>query len=142
MANYQAPDIIEYIHIKDKHKKLQQSIHTWERKVGVAKVNYVLFSLSGVKMAKDYEAQYLVFHCISHQALVQLQKNKYKKLHDIIPNNGHSLFCFHQMALKTHTKAWNKQRATLTPANSAEAGARTEEHLIPVKLPYIAEHST
>eukprot|EP00064_Thunnus_orientalis_P017996 superscaffoldBa00003994_g18084 len=83
MADYQAPEIIEYMHIKDKHKKLRQSIHTWERKVGIA-----------------------------------------------------------EMALKTHTKAWNKQRATLTPANSAEAGARSGEHQIPVKLPYIAEHST
>ncbi|XP_044212729.1 coiled-coil domain-containing protein 113 [Thunnus albacares] len=83
MADYQAPEIIEYMHIKDKHKKLRQSIHTWERKVGIA-----------------------------------------------------------EMALKTHTKAWNKQRATLTPANSAEAGAQSGEHQIPVKLPYIAEHST
>ncbi|XP_053175748.1 coiled-coil domain-containing protein 113 [Scomber japonicus] len=83
MADYQAPDVIEYVHIKDKQKKLRQSIHTWERKVGIA-----------------------------------------------------------EMALKSHTKAWNKQRATLTPANSAEAGARAGEHQIPVKLPYIAEHDT
>ncbi|XP_038563135.1 coiled-coil domain-containing protein 113 isoform X2 [Micropterus salmoides] len=83
MTDYQAPDIIEYIHVKDKHKKLQQSIHTWERKVVVA-----------------------------------------------------------EMALKTHTKAWSSQRATLTPANSAEAAARSQQRQIPVKLPYIAEHST
>ncbi|XP_022610236.1 coiled-coil domain-containing protein 113 isoform X1 [Seriola dumerili] len=83
MSDYQAPDITEYMHVKDKHKKLQQSIHTWERKVGIA-----------------------------------------------------------EMALKTHTKAWSKQRATLTPANSAVAGARSGEHQIPVKLPYIAEHNT
>ncbi|XP_070764013.1 cilia- and flagella-associated protein 263 isoform X2 [Enoplosus armatus] len=82
LSDYQAPDIVEYIHVKGKHKKLQQSIHTWERKVGIA-----------------------------------------------------------EMALKTHTKAWSTQRATLTPANSAEAGARSGEHQIPVKLPYIAEHS-
>ncbi|KAM7414192.1 hypothetical protein PAMA_019149 [Pampus argenteus] len=82
MADYQAPDIIEYMHVKDKHKKLRQSIHTWERKVVIA-----------------------------------------------------------EMALKTHTKAWNKQRATLTPANSAEAGGRSGKQM-PVKLPYIAEHST
>ncbi|XP_071360930.1 cilia- and flagella-associated protein 263 [Trachinotus anak] len=83
MSDYQAPDITEYMHVKDKHKKLQQRIHTWERKVGIA-----------------------------------------------------------EMALKTHTKAWSKQRATLTPANSAVAGARSGEHQIPVKLPYIAEHDT
>ncbi|XP_044050227.1 coiled-coil domain-containing protein 113 isoform X2 [Siniperca chuatsi] len=83
MTYYQAPDITEYIHVKDKHKKLQQSIHTWERKVGIA-----------------------------------------------------------EMALKTHTKAWSTQRATLTPANSAEAGARSQQHQTPLKLPYIAEHST
>ncbi|XP_040894185.1 coiled-coil domain-containing protein 113 isoform X1 [Toxotes jaculatrix] len=83
MSDYEAPDITEYIHVKDKHKKLQQSIHTWERKVGIA-----------------------------------------------------------EMALKTHTKAWSKQRATQTPANSAAAGARSGENQIPVKLPYIAEHYT
>lgn len=38
MTDYQAPDITEYIHVKDKHKKLQQSIHTWERKVAIAEV--------------------------------------------------------------------------------------------------------
>ncbi|KAM9351960.1 cilia- and flagella-associated protein 263-like [Symphorus nematophorus] len=83
MTDYQAPDITEYMQVKDKHKKLQQSIHTWERKVGIA-----------------------------------------------------------QMALKTHAKAWNTQRATLTPANSALAGARSGGHQIPVKLPYIQKHST
>uniref|UniRef100_A0A671YJH3 Cilia- and flagella-associated protein 263 n=1 Tax=Sparus aurata TaxID=8175 RepID=A0A671YJH3_SPAAU len=39
MTDYQAPDIAEYMHVKDRHKKLQQSIHTWERKVGIAQVN-------------------------------------------------------------------------------------------------------
>ncbi|XP_018548847.1 coiled-coil domain-containing protein 113, partial [Lates calcarifer] len=82
MSDYQAPDITEYMHVKDKYKKLQQSIHTWERKVGIA-----------------------------------------------------------EMALKTHSKAWSKQRATLTPANSAAAGVRSGEDQIPVKLPYIAEHN-
>ncbi|XP_051238776.1 coiled-coil domain-containing protein 113 [Dicentrarchus labrax] len=83
MTDYQAPDIIEYMHVKDKHKKLQQSIHTLERKVGIA-----------------------------------------------------------QMALKTHAKAWSTQGPTLTPAYSAEARDRSGGHQIPVKLPYIAEHST
>ncbi|XP_033477878.1 cilia- and flagella-associated protein 263 [Epinephelus lanceolatus] len=83
MTNYQAPDIPEYMQVKEKHKQLQQSIHTWERKVGIA-----------------------------------------------------------EMALRTHTKARSTQRATLTPAHTAEAGARSGEHQIPVKLPYIAEHST
>ncbi|XP_070687588.1 cilia- and flagella-associated protein 263 [Pempheris klunzingeri] len=84
MTDYQAPGITEYMNVKDRHKKLQQSIHTWERKVGIA-----------------------------------------------------------EMALKTQTKAWSTQRATLTPANSADtgAGARSEVHQRPVKLPYIAEHS-
>lgn len=40
MADYQAPGIIEYMHVKDKQKKLQQSIHTLERKVGIAEVIY------------------------------------------------------------------------------------------------------
>ncbi|XP_026222208.1 coiled-coil domain-containing protein 113 isoform X2 [Anabas testudineus] len=78
MTDYQAPDITEYIHVKDKHRKLKQSIHTWERKVAIA-----------------------------------------------------------EMALKTHTKAWNTQRATFTPANSAAAGVRSADHQLPVKLPYI-----
>ncbi|XP_034540690.1 coiled-coil domain-containing protein 113 [Notolabrus celidotus] len=83
IADYEAPGIMEYIHLKDKHKRLQQSIHTWERKVGIS-----------------------------------------------------------EMALKVHSKAWNTQRATFTPANSAAAGAGSEQHRVPVKLPHIAEHST
>uniref|UniRef100_A0A8D3AFF4 Cilia- and flagella-associated protein 263 n=1 Tax=Scophthalmus maximus TaxID=52904 RepID=A0A8D3AFF4_SCOMX len=82
MTDYEAPDITEYIDVKEKHKKLQQSIHTWERKVGIA-----------------------------------------------------------EMALKTHTKAWIKHGATLTPANSAAARARSGENPVPVKLPYITEHN-
>ena len=39
MTDYQAPDITEYMRVKDRHKKLQQSVHTWERKVGIAQVN-------------------------------------------------------------------------------------------------------
>ncbi|KAA8590621.1 hypothetical protein FQN60_014555 [Etheostoma spectabile] len=38
MTGYQAPDITEYMHVKARHKKLQQSIHTWERKVGIAEM--------------------------------------------------------------------------------------------------------
>ncbi|XP_069019341.1 cilia- and flagella-associated protein 263 [Embiotoca jacksoni] len=80
LADYQAPDITEYMHVKDKHKKLQQSVQTWERKVGIA-----------------------------------------------------------EMALKTRTKAWSKQRATLTPANTAEVGIGSGK--FPVKLPLIEEHN-
>uniref|UniRef100_A0A673A6F6 Cilia- and flagella-associated protein 263 n=1 Tax=Sphaeramia orbicularis TaxID=375764 RepID=A0A673A6F6_9TELE len=80
MTDYQAPSVTEYMYVKDKHKKLKHSVHTWERKVGIA-----------------------------------------------------------EMALKTHSKAWNNQRSTLTPMNSAEAGTRFRGHQISVKLPYIAE---
>lgn len=59
-----------------------------------------------------------------------------------IQNIELSLFFFHQMALKTYTKAWNTQKATVSPSYSAEAGARSGGHQIPVKLPYIAEHTT
>ncbi|XP_034734313.1 coiled-coil domain-containing protein 113 isoform X1 [Etheostoma cragini] len=83
MTGYQAPDVTEYMHVKARHKKLQHSIHTWERKVGIA-----------------------------------------------------------EMALKTHAKAWSAQRATLTPAYRSEAGARSGESQIPVRLPHIAEHRT
>lgn len=46
------------------------------------------------------------------------------------------------MSLKTHIKTGNIQGATVTPANSAEAGARGGEQRSPVKLPDIAEHDT
>ncbi|XP_068170280.1 cilia- and flagella-associated protein 263-like isoform X2 [Antennarius striatus] len=82
MRDYQAPNITDYMHIKDKHKKLQQRIHTWERKIAVA-----------------------------------------------------------QMVWKMHDKA-GKQQITVTPAYSAEAGVRPARHPVPVKLPYIREHST
>uniref|UniRef100_A0A8C6T7N5 Cilia- and flagella-associated protein 263 n=1 Tax=Neogobius melanostomus TaxID=47308 RepID=A0A8C6T7N5_9GOBI len=39
IADYEAPDTKQYMLIKEKHRKLQQSILTWERKVGVAEVN-------------------------------------------------------------------------------------------------------
>uniref|UniRef100_A0A1A8BRR3 Coiled-coil domain containing 113 n=1 Tax=Nothobranchius kadleci TaxID=1051664 RepID=A0A1A8BRR3_NOTKA len=38
LAHHQAPGITEYVCAKDKHKKLQQSIHKWETKVGVAEM--------------------------------------------------------------------------------------------------------
>ncbi len=43
MADYQAPDITEYMFVKDKYKKLQQSVRTLERKVEIGQVNNVLF---------------------------------------------------------------------------------------------------
>uniref|UniRef100_A0A3Q3BI62 Cilia- and flagella-associated protein 263 n=1 Tax=Kryptolebias marmoratus TaxID=37003 RepID=A0A3Q3BI62_KRYMA len=36
LTDYQAPDIMAYMSAKDKQKKLQQSIHSWERKVEIA----------------------------------------------------------------------------------------------------------
>ncbi|XP_019962063.1 cilia- and flagella-associated protein 263 [Paralichthys olivaceus] len=47
-----------------------------------------------------------------------------------------------EMASKTHSEAGSKQRATLTSANSAAAGARPGEDHVPVKLPHIAERNT
>ncbi|XP_061628389.1 coiled-coil domain-containing protein 113-like isoform X4 [Phyllopteryx taeniolatus] len=38
MSTYQAPDIAQYMHIKDMHKRLQQRVHTWQRKVGIAEM--------------------------------------------------------------------------------------------------------
>ncbi|XP_070829041.1 cilia- and flagella-associated protein 263 [Chaetodon trifascialis] len=38
ITDYQAPDISEYMHVKDRHRKLQQRIHTWERKVRIAQM--------------------------------------------------------------------------------------------------------
>ncbi|KAM6925922.1 cilia- and flagella-associated protein 263 [Lycodopsis pacificus] len=79
LTDYEAPDITEYIRVKDKHKKLQRSLHTWDRKSWIV-----------------------------------------------------------EMALKT--TAWSAQRATLTPADGAEAGARTGRNQITVKLPQIAQN--
>ncbi|XP_019749660.1 cilia- and flagella-associated protein 263 isoform X2 [Hippocampus comes] len=33
MSTYQAPDVAQYLQVKDKHKMLQQSVHTWQRKM-------------------------------------------------------------------------------------------------------------
>ncbi|KAL3061889.1 hypothetical protein OYC64_009925 [Pagothenia borchgrevinki] len=38
MTDYQAPGITEYMQVKGKHKKLQQSIHTLDRKIGIAEM--------------------------------------------------------------------------------------------------------
>ncbi|XP_049580165.1 cilia- and flagella-associated protein 263 isoform X1 [Syngnathus scovelli] len=38
MSTYQAPDVAQYMHVKDKHKMLQQSVHIWQRKVGIAEM--------------------------------------------------------------------------------------------------------
>ncbi|XP_054893660.1 coiled-coil domain-containing protein 113 [Poeciliopsis prolifica] len=83
LTDHHVPDITEYLFAKEKHKKLQQSIHRWERKVGIA-----------------------------------------------------------EMALKSHSRERRRQRSTLTPSNSAEAGNRYGNPQISVKLPYIAEDST
>ncbi|KAK5928363.1 hypothetical protein CgunFtcFv8_013431 [Champsocephalus gunnari] len=38
MTDYQAPGITEYMQVKGKHKKLQQSIHTLDRTIGIAEM--------------------------------------------------------------------------------------------------------
>ncbi|XP_063754101.1 coiled-coil domain-containing protein 113 isoform X3 [Eleginops maclovinus] len=83
MTDYQAPGIPEYMQVKGKYKKLQQSIRTLKRRIGIA-----------------------------------------------------------EMALKTRSEVRSPQRASLPAVYRAEAGARPAEQHIPVKLPYIAEHST
>lgn len=40
MANHEVPDISEYLEARIKCKKLQQDIHTWERKVRIAQVYF------------------------------------------------------------------------------------------------------
>ncbi|XP_012715694.2 coiled-coil domain-containing protein 113 [Fundulus heteroclitus] len=40
LTDYQAPDITEYVYAKEKHKKLLQSIHHWERKVAIAEMAF------------------------------------------------------------------------------------------------------
>ncbi|XP_061677966.1 coiled-coil domain-containing protein 113 isoform X2 [Syngnathoides biaculeatus] len=38
MSIYQAPDVAQYMDIKEKHRRLQQSLHTWQRKVRIAEM--------------------------------------------------------------------------------------------------------
>lgn len=38
VSQYQAPGVDQYMQAKEKHRKLQQSVHTWEKKVEVAQV--------------------------------------------------------------------------------------------------------
>ncbi|XP_077424051.1 cilia- and flagella-associated protein 263 isoform X1 [Vanacampus margaritifer] len=38
MSTYQAPDVAQYMHVKYEHKMLQRSVHTWQRKVGIAEM--------------------------------------------------------------------------------------------------------
>lgn len=47
VSDYEAPGVAEYMGVKEKHKKLLQSVHTWEKKVEVAQVTHflILFSL-------------------------------------------------------------------------------------------------
>lgn len=47
VSDYEAPGVAEYMQVKEKHKKLLQSVHTWEKKVEVAQVTrfLILFSL-------------------------------------------------------------------------------------------------
>ncbi|KAM9854293.1 cilia- and flagella-associated protein 263 [Aulostomus maculatus] len=42
MTDYQAPDISQYMQVKDKHKQLQQSLHKWGRKVQIAEMDLKL----------------------------------------------------------------------------------------------------
>lgn len=39
VAEYEAPGVVEYMQAKEKHRRLQQSVHTWEKKVEVAQVS-------------------------------------------------------------------------------------------------------
>lgn len=154
MTDYQAPDITEYMHAKDKHKKLQQSIHTWERKVGIAQVNHIHILLSLPKHSHLCPKFSPGFCCLCKNGiftkLVTFLYHSTRRFNpageellcDSIQNIELSLFCFHQMASKTYAKAWNTHKATVTPAYSAGAGARSGGRQIPVKLPYIAEHSS
>ncbi|XP_076589100.1 cilia- and flagella-associated protein 263-like [Chaetodon auriga] len=61
ITDYQAPDINEYIHVKDRHKKLQQRIHTWERKVRIAqmalKTNAQAWKTQRTTLAHAYSAE-------------------------------------------------------------------------------------
>nr|XP_061812950.1 coiled-coil domain-containing protein 113-like [Nerophis lumbriciformis] len=40
MSTYQAPDVTQYMHVKDNHKQLQQSVYTWQRKVAIAEMTF------------------------------------------------------------------------------------------------------
>lgn len=38
VSEYEAPGVAEYMRAKEKLRRLQQSVHTWEKKVEVAQV--------------------------------------------------------------------------------------------------------
>lgn len=39
--NYEVPHVSEYLEARTKYKRLQQDIHTWERKLRIAQVHVV-----------------------------------------------------------------------------------------------------
>ncbi|XP_077452456.1 cilia- and flagella-associated protein 263 isoform X2 [Stigmatopora argus] len=40
MSTYQAPDVMHYMDVKDKHKQLQQTVRAWQRKVAIAEMTF------------------------------------------------------------------------------------------------------
>lgn len=41
MTDYRAPDVTQYMDVKDRHTKLRRSIHMLERRSGITEVNAV-----------------------------------------------------------------------------------------------------
>lgn len=46
VSEYEAPGVAEYMRAKEKLRRLQQSVHTWEKKVEVAQVTQGLLRSS------------------------------------------------------------------------------------------------
>lgn len=110
MVNYGVPHVSEYLEARIKCKRVQQDIHTWERKVRIAQVYFT----SSVPIGPAFS------FCPTSAGSVVLQPST-------------ALVCLAQMTRQESAKA-------VSPAYSAEGGARSAGHRIPVKLPPLPDH--
>ncbi|KAM8891801.1 LOW QUALITY PROTEIN: cilia- and flagella-associated protein 263 [Spinachia spinachia] len=62
--------------------------------------------------------------------------------HDFTLLSRRLIFCYHQLALESESKARSTQRTSLTPAGRAGAGNRTGEQHVSLKLPHVAENKS
>lgn len=110
MANYVVPGVSEYLQARVECKRLQQDIHTWERKVRIAQVYFTSSDPVG-----DGRPHCSMFPHFRRKCCAQ------------------TLLRLAQMTAKASAKA-------ATPACRDVGGPRSAGHHIPVKLPPLPEH--
>lgn len=115
MANHEVPDISEYLEARIKCKKLQQDIHTWERKVRIAQVYF-----TSSDPIREPQPHFFLF-CPTSAG-------------NVVTKHLAALLCLVQMTSRTGAKAAG------AAACSAERGARPAGCHVPVKLPLLPEH--